>query len=192
MLEYNNKLVTIIEKELKVGSKVESNLHPISERTENDSEMISDNRSMSIRGIKHQTPSNTAKDDDHHKDQRSEVKLELIQEETSPKPDENLESDIHEEIQELIDRYNRDYISRRDEFSNAFKEIIYSLEDDKLRFAEQQERNIELLDVKTAELQELMKEVKALGSAALLAKIGEKNKKVAQDVSAILERTRRG
>jgi hypothetical protein len=52
LLEYNNKLVTIIEKELKIGGKVESNLQPISERTENDSEMISDNKSLSIRAMR--------------------------------------------------------------------------------------------------------------------------------------------
>jgi len=38
----------------------------------------------------------------------------------------------------------------------------------------------------------MLKEVRVMGSSALLGKIAEKNKKVAQEVSAIMERTRRG
>jgi|JI6StandDraft_1071083.scaffolds.fasta_scaffold53613_3 hypothetical protein len=36
----------------------------------------------------------------------------------------------------------------------------------------------------------MMREVKAMGSAALLSRIAEKNKKIAQDVGAMMERNR--
>ena len=64
------------------------------------------------------------------------------------------------------------------------------MEDDKIRFGEQQERTIEQLEAKSLELKEMMKDVKAMGSAALLSKIAEKNKRVAQEVSVMMERNR--
>jgi len=49
-----------------------------------------------------------------------------------------------------------------------------------------------VLEAKSLELADMLKEVRAMGSSALLSKIAEKNKKIAQEVSAMMERNRRG